>query len=260
MDIITVFLLGILAGIIGAILGLGGGVIMLPASELILGLSAPLAVGTTLFAVIFTSVSGTLGHYRAGNVRAKSGLYVALGGVAGVFGGSYVFKHYLTANVEVLRTLLGIIFLVMAVKMALEVYNDWSNKSGGDREEKSLPYYYLIFLGIFTGTLTGLLGLGGGFIMVPAMMWMLGLKPSEAAGTTLLAMLPIAVAGGFIKLIHGFVDLKSAFLLGFGTIIGAQIGVKVSSLIKPQFFKVCFTVIFIFLALDYLSPLLHTIL
>lgn len=256
MDVIIVLLLGILAGIIGAVLGLGGGVIILPASEIFLGLSTPMAIGTTLFAIIFTSVSGALGHYREGNVNVKSGLYVAAGGIAGVLAGSYVFKQYLASKVAVLESLLGVIFLIMAVKMACEAYQAFKNGDETDnRTEKEIPFYYLIFLGLFTGSLTGLLGLGGGFIMVPAMMWMLGLQPKKAAATTLLAMLPVAFTGGFIKLWHGFVDLKGALLLGTGTVLGAQIGVKVSRHVKTEVFKTCFAVIFIFLAVDYLSPL-----
>lgn len=256
MDVIAVLFLGALAGIIGAVLGLGGGVVMLPAAQIFLGLPTPRAIGTTLFAIIFTSVSGAFGHYREGNVRVKSGLYVAVGGIIGVLAGSYVFKHYLAARLALLESLLGIIFLVMAVKMAYEAYKAFKNGSAdADGAGKEIPFYYLILLGLFTGTLTGLLGLGGGFIMVPAMMWILGLPPREAAATTLLAMLPISFTGGLIKLMHGFVDLKAALLLGIGTVIGAQIGVKVAGYVKTAIFKTCFAVIFIFLSCEYLSPL-----
>ncbi|MBO8158899.1 sulfite exporter TauE/SafE family protein [Thermosyntropha sp.] len=261
MSILMVLLMGMTAGILGAILGIGGGVVMLPASEILLGLSSPVAVGTTLFAVIFTSVSGAFGHYRKGNVEVKSGLLVALGGITGVCAGSYIFKQYLTTNVELLKVLLGIIFLIMAAKMAWEVYAGWQKGEKADEtKEKKIPFYYLILLGIFTGTLTGLLGLGGGFIMVPAMMWMLNLKPAKAAGTTLLAMLPIALFGGMIKLLQGFVDFETGFLMGLGTVIGAQIGVKISNVIRPELFKVCFTIIFILLAFDYLQSFVHMLL
>ncbi|SHG83306.1 hypothetical protein SAMN02745221_01071 [Thermosyntropha lipolytica DSM 11003] len=261
MSGLVVLVLGILAGIIGAVLGLGGGVIMLPASQIFLGLSTPVAIGTTLLAIVFTSFSGALGHYRAGNVKVKSGLYVALGGITGVLAGSYVFKYYLASRLAILESMLGVIFFIMAVKMALEAYDAFKNGvNGEDYRVRELPFYYLVLLGIITGSLTGLLGLGGGFIMVPAMMWMLGLKPQEAAATTLLAMLPVALTGGIIKLGHGFVDLRAALLMGTGTVIGAQIGVKVSGYVKVEVFKTCFAFIFAFLAFDYLSPLVNILL
>ena len=83
-----------------------------------------------------------------------------------------------------------------------------------------------------------------------------GLEPLEAVGTTLLAMLPITLFGALIKLGQGFVNVSAGLMIGFGSIFGAQIGVRISSLINPIIFKGLFSIIFIYLACSYLLPML----
>ncbi|QGU00197.1 hypothetical protein SYNTR_1603 [Candidatus Syntrophocurvum alkaliphilum] len=258
--IIYLIITGILAGILGAILGLGGGIIMLPAIQLLLGFEPLTAVGTTLVAIVFTSISGAYGHYRAGNVLVKKAITIGAGGLIGIIVGSFVFKEYFTEDVSILTLLLGILFFGMCIRMAYESYKEWkiyNAKTNNDLLNKVKTnkqfLYPLFILGIVTGCLTGMLGLGGGFILVPAILWILSLSPSVAVGTTLLAMFPITAFGGAIKLMQGFVDIQAAILLGIGTIIGAQIGVKISSFISPLIFRLLFTVIFAYMSFVYLT-------
>lgn len=249
-------LTGILAGILGALLGVGGGIIMLPATHFLLEFNTVQAVGTTLFAVMFTAASGALGHLKKGNVNLKYAVLVGGGGLLGVLMGSYIFKDYLSSNIRTLEIMLGVLFLIMAFKMGIESFRELKNrgqyKINLESNSSKTPRGKLVLLGLFTGTLTGILGLGGGFIMVPAMMWFCRVKTYEAVGTTLLAMLPIAALGGILKLQQGFVDLSVGLLLGMGTIIGAVLGVYVSRMIKPVMIKVMFAFIFTYLALNYL--------
>ncbi|MDD4549348.1 MAG: sulfite exporter TauE/SafE family protein [Syntrophomonadaceae bacterium] len=249
-------LTGILAGVLGALLGIGGGIIMLPATHFLLGFNTTEAVGTTLFAIMFTAASGALGHLKKGNVIVKYAALVGGGGLLGVIAGSYIFKDYLSGNIRMLEIMLGLLFLVMALRTGIESYRELRNRgqhnSNLDASGNKTPRGGLVLLGVFTGTLTGVLGLGGGFIMVPAMMWFFGVKTYEAVGTTLLAMFPIAVLGGILKLQQGFVDLSAGLLLGMGTIIGAMLGVYVSRMIKPVMIKVMFAFIFTYLAFNYL--------
>lgn len=251
---------GIAAGILGAILGLGGGIIMLPAIQLLLGFDPIMAVGTSLFAVIFTSFSGALGHFRGGNVRLKSALLVGGGGLLGMLVGSHIFKHYLSGSVETLKLIMGLLFLFMAVKMGRESYQEWKANLGVDKEALNAAENEhftenvsgMMGLGMFTGILSGMLGVGGGFIMVPGMMWFFNAGPRLAVGTTLTAMLPIALMGGLIKLFQGFVIMPDAVVLGLGTVIGAQIGVRISGKISAAALKFLFTILFIFLTFTYL--------
>lgn len=246
---------GCLAGLVGALLGVSGGIIMLPVNQFILGFSPTIAVGTSLFAAIFTTISGAFGHFRDGNVRVKSALLIGCGGLVGVLLGSYVFKAYLSDNIAILQMLLGLLFLSMAVRMSWDTYREW-RKVETKSPPPQAPYKYrsllLILLGLLTGTMAGVFGIGGGFILVPVLIWYFAAEPYEAVGTTLLAMLPYIATGALIKTGQNFVNLPCGLLLGLGAIAGAQLGVVISHKINPLVFKLVFSLLFLYLAGQYL--------
>lgn len=255
---IVALISGGLAGVVGALLGVSGGIIMLPVNQFILGFSPAIAVGTSLFAAIFTTTSGAYGHFRNGNVRVKSALLIGGGGLVGVLLGSYVFKAYLSHNTAILEMLLGLLFLSMAVRMGRETYREWRRGETKKPQQRALYEYQsllLVLLGLLTGTMAGVFGIGGGFILVPALIWYFAAEPYEAVGTTLLAMLPYIAVGAMIKTGQNFVNLPCGLLLGLGAIIGAQLGVVISRNINPLFFKLIFTLLFLYLAGQYLSAL-----
>ncbi|MGI6487623.1 MAG: sulfite exporter TauE/SafE family protein [Syntrophomonadaceae bacterium] len=249
-------LTGALAGMVGALLGVSGGIIMLPANQFILGFSPPLAVGTSLFAAIFTTISGGYGHFRQGNVQVKTALLIGSAGLVGTLLGSYIFKAYLSANAQLLEFLLGLLFLSMTVRMSREAYKEWrgqpNNKPGSARVNSEIVH--LLLLGLVTGTMAGIFGVGGGFLIVPALIWFLAFEPYMAVGTTLLAMLPYITLGSMIKLQQGFVNLPAGLLLGVGAILGAQLGVIISRKVSPLTFKIIFTLLFFYLSCRYLYP------
>jgi len=259
LDYFVLLAIGVVAGTLGSMVGLGGGIIMLPATQLFLGFDLLISVGTTLFAVIFTSLSAAIGHFRAGNVRLKSAGYTGLGGLLGVLLGSYIFKQYLTNSVVILKMVLGIFFILMAYRLGREAYNEWVKRAvpeyvtpSNDSRERVLA---LLALGFFTGIMTGMLGIGGGFILTPGIMFICAASPQMAVGTTMLAMLPLSLSGGIIKLWQGYVNLPAGIILGLGTALGAQAGVWLSSRISATLLKAIFTLIFTILAVDYLYPI-----
>lgn len=255
MTILLSIIIGMLAGILGAVLGIGGGIIMLPLSGLLLGFDPATAVGTTLFAVFFTAVSGSYGHFKNGNVKIKDGLLVGTGGVIGLLPASYLFKHYLSTNMDLLESLLGFLFLFFALRIAYNFFQEWRGNSNRQQEEtfeQNNNFLKPLLLGIITGMFSGILGIGGGFIMVPGLLLLFAISPVQAVGTSLFAMIPISGIGGLIKLFQGFVNLPVGIFLGVGTIIGAQMGVQISGLIKPLVFKGLFALLFFCLAVSYL--------
>ncbi len=254
MTVLLSVTIGFLAGVLGAVLGIGGGVIMLPLSSLLLGYDAVTAVSTTLFAVFFTAVSGAFGHFRNGNVNIRAGLLVGAGGVIGLLPASWLFKHYLSENTGMLESLLGFLFLFFALRIAVDFAQEWLGKDSRQPKVNRQQYSYIkpILLGVITGMFAGILGVGGGFIMVPGLLLFFGLTPIQAVGTSLFAMIAISGIGGLIKLGQGFVQLPVGILLGLGTIVGAQLGVKISNLIKPMVLKGIFILLFLYLAVIYL--------
>lgn len=249
-------LVGVLAGILGAIIGVGGAVVMLPATEFLMNLSTVNSIGTTLFAVMFTALSGAWGHYRQGNVNVSWGLLVGSGGLLGVVLGSYLFKEYLSTQEHLLTLMLAVLFAFFAIRMARDTCQEMKNRDRVQIQTQIVskaPLWTMPIVGLVVGCLTGILGLGGGFLIVPAMIWLYGAPPYLAVGTTLLAIFPITAVGAFAKLSQGFVVLPIALLMGAGTLIGTQLGTPITRFIKPAVFKGIFTLLFILLTISYLS-------
>ncbi|CFY11885.1 Transmembrane protein TauE like [Syntrophomonas zehnderi OL-4] len=264
MAYLILLAIGLLAGILGSMVGLGGGIIMLPAVQLILGFNVLIAVGTTLFAVIFTSLSAAIGHYQAGHVQMKSAVLVGTSGLLGVILGSYVFKAYLSTSIDILKAVLGILFFWVAYRLGREVWQEWSQKNlpcpdnniGYAHKE---PTGALLALGFFSGTLSGLLGIGGGFIITPGIMFICAVSPQVAVGSSMLAMLPVSLGGGLIKLWQGYVNLPAGIILGLGTALGAQVGVYFSSRINSTLLKLVLSFLFISLSLQYIYPVFNAL-
>jgi uncharacterized membrane protein YfcA len=254
LSYLLIILVGLVAGTLGAIIGVGGAVVMLPASEFLMNLSTVDSIGTTLFAVMFTALSGGWAHYRQGNVNVSWGLRVGLGGLLGVVLGSYLFKEYLSTQEHLLTLMLAVLFAFLTIRMAKDTWQEIKNRDSGQNQTSSkAPLWTMPIVGLVVGCLTGVLGLGGGFLIVPAMIWLYGAPPYLAVGTTLLAILPITAVGAFAKLSQGFVVLPIALLMGVGTLIGTQLGAPVTRFIKPAVFKGIFTMLFILLTISYLA-------
>lgn len=245
----TLIVVGIAAGLLGGLVGTGGCSIMLPVLYFWLGYPATVAIGTTLFAVFFTATSGAYGHLIHKNVDKKTAVWLAGLGVVGVVLGSWFFTK-VTADTELLGLILGLAFILPTVRMFWEglvrtKMNRQGNSIPGSRSSKSL-------FGFVIGVLTGLVGLGGGYALVPGLIYIFGAPVYITMGTSLAAMIPLAVVGGVIKFAEGFVDLGTALLLGAGAIVGAQIGASIIKRFKPSTLKLIFGIYFLYVSLKFI--------
>jgi uncharacterized membrane protein YfcA len=253
----VLFITGFFAGLLGGWIGTGGCSIMLPILHFYLGFSAPLAVGTTLFAVIFTTLSGGFVHFKNKNVDRRTTMWMGIGGVIGVIIGSWLFI-YLSRQSAVLALIIGIVFIWPALRMAYEGLMPYLKKSsaapGGQPQEniiKGSPAKLSIF-GVIVGIATGLVGLGGGYAIVPGLIYLFGAPVYLTMGTSLAVMLPMAAIGGSIKLYQGYVVLIAGLILAAGTAIGAQVGAATIKKIKPNVLKLMFGVYFLYVALKFI--------
>ncbi len=117
--IVSLILFGLVAGIIGGFLGTGGCVIMLPALYFLYNYSLPVAIGTTIVAVIITASSGSIAHIKIKNVDYKTALVVAVSGGVGAIVGSEIFQ-YLILQLPLLKLILGLAFLYVSIRMIYE--------------------------------------------------------------------------------------------------------------------------------------------
>ncbi len=268
-------LLALLVGFLSGIFGVGGGFIMTP-FLLFLGLPASVVVGTQANQLVAASVTGVLGHWRKGNVDVQIGGLMLAGSIFGSLIGVFLFSllKYI-GQIDLVISLayvvmLGIIGMMMMVEsLRSAFFKGRSDKQGGakkrsrfDRWIAALPYkkrfrkskiYTSIFvpagIGFLGGLLVSIMGVGGGFILVPAMIYILGMSPLLVAGTSLFQ---IIFTTAFTTILHAAanqaVDLVLAFILIIGAVIGAQFGVRAARHIKGVYARMALSFMLLLVA------------
>lgn len=252
----SIFMLSAGVGVLSGIFGIGGGFLTTP-FLIFMGLPPGVAVGTQSAQLLASAVAGVLGHWNKGNVDIRMGLVMAAGGLLGTFIGTFVFKvleH--TGQIDftiyfLYIVLLGSMGLLMMAESVLAFSGrknpaDGFNACGVSDFIARLPYkmrfarsrLYISALvpagiGFAGGLLTSILGIGGGFILVPAMIYILGMPGLLVTGTSLFQMM---FTTAFSTVMHSAanhtVDIMLALVLIVGGVIGAQIGVTFSRFIK----------------------------
>jgi len=231
--------IGLLAGLMSGLFGVGGGTVIVPLLVLILKFDQRLAAGTSLAAIVPTATVGVISYAVHGSVDWIAALLLAAGAIVGAQIGSYLLPRVpITALrwgfVAFLGAVIVTLFLVVPSRDAELVLD-------------ALTVVGLLALGVVTGILAGLLGVGGGIIVVPALMLVFGTSDLVAKGTSLLMMIPTAVSGTVGNVRRGNVDLVAAALIGLAacttTALGAWIAVQVDPLVANILFALFLTVI-----------------
>lgn len=264
VNALIILAMGAGVGMMSGIFGVGGGFLMTPLL-MFYGIPPAVAVGTEANQIVASSVSGVLAHWKRGNVDLKMGLYLVAGGITGVILGQGVFVLLRSAGIEELGiklayvVFLGIVGALMFVESLGSLIKSFKKDKGGSaasgsaRSQKRgwiqrLPYkvrfrtskVYIsallpVGLGLFIGILAVIMGVGGGFVMVPAMIYIIGMPTSVVVGTSLFY---IIFATGLSTFMHAYynhtVDIVLALLLLVGGVIGAQVGTRVGANLKGE--------------------------
>lgn len=249
---VALLLIGLAAGLLGGLIGTGGCSVMLPSIHFWMGYSAPIAVGTTLFAVIFTAISGGYGHLMRRNLDKRATLWLGGFGIIGVVVGSWLFTR-LSSQTALLGLILGLAFLWPAARMIWEGVGLPGGKIVKEGSTMTPHTKGWAVFGGAIGVLTGVVGLGGGYALVPGLIYLFGAPVYLTMGTSLATMIPLALVGGGIKLAGGYVALAAASLLAGGTIVGAQIGAAVIKRFKPATLKLIFGVYFLYVSIKFIA-------
>ncbi len=249
VNIFIILSLGGAVGFLSGMLGLGGGFLMTPLLMFI-GIPPNVAVATSANQIVAASVSGALSHWRQGLVDVKMGMYLLLGGLFGSFTGIWIFK--LLSNAGQIETFLAIVYFILlfsigtlmliessqvirdrirkkTVKRKLH-YHNWAHRLPFKVRFYSSNLYISvippIIIGYFIGILSATMGIGGSFILIPSMIYFLGMPTSKVIGTSLFQIIFITA---FVTLLHATstfaVDAVLAFSLILSSVIGAQLGV-----------------------------------
>lgn len=251
--------LGGMVGVLSGMFGVGGGFLMTPLLFFI-GIPPAVAVATEANQIVASSFSGLLAHLRRKNVDLRMGLVLLVGGLIGAALGVMVFNYLKSlGQVDLLVRLCYVVFLgVVGGLMFIESLRALrkSRKAGGTparvRKERSwihaLPFkmrfrtsgLYIsvippVLVGVMVGILAAIMGVGGGFIMVPAMIYILGMPTKVVVGTSLFQIIFVTA---FTTLLHATtnftVDIVLAVLLLVGGVIGAQIGTQIGTRLRAE--------------------------
>ncbi|PWB97297.1 sulfite exporter TauE/SafE family protein [Salinibacterium hongtaonis] len=231
---------GLLAGFFSGLFGVGGGIVIVPLLVLLLAFPQRLASGTSLAAILPTAIAGSIGYAVRGEVDWVAAGCLAVGAIAGSLIGTWMLARI---SQGWLRWAFVAFQLIMAVSLFFVV----------PARETSLDYSVgtvlaLAGVGLFTGILSGLLGVGGGVIVVPVMLLFFGMGDLVAKGTSLVMMIPTATTGTISNLRNRNSDLRAAGIIGLLAIPASFGGIAVAAAIPPQLGSILFALLLLFTA------------
>jgi len=258
LDAVLLLGLGGLIGFLSGLFGVGGGFLMTPAL-IFIGVPPPVAVGTEANQIVASSVSGVLAHWQRGNVDFKMGFVLLLGGLFGSTFGVWLFAFLRSVGqIDLVIklsyvTFLGVIGALMFVESLRAMRRRRTSGAGRGKLHKhtwvhGLPFkmrfrrskLYISALlplgvGFLVGILAAIMGVGGGFVMVPAMIYLLGMPTSVVVGTSLFQIIFVTANVTFLQAYaNQTVDVVLALLLLAGAVIGAQLGAKASVALRGE--------------------------
>jgi len=250
MTYILYFITGIAAGIVGGLLGTGGCALIMPVIRFGFDFDPAFAVGTTLFAVVFTAGAGAYKHWRMGNVDRDTALFVGLPGIFGVIIGSLVFG-YLLKYKSLIDLILGLAFLFVSIRM---IYEGIFLRKKGELTGTQVPGKKKNqgILGGCIGFLTGIIGLGGGYALVPSFIYFFRSPTKIAIGTSMASFIWIALLGAIIKMFQNVVNIQAGIILGVGAAIGAIYGAALMAKFSSSTLKALFGILFFYVSLKYI--------
>lgn len=223
--ILTCVGVGLLAGLLSGLFGVGGGTVIVPLLVLILSFDQRLAAGTSLAAIVPTAAIGVISYAVHGSVAWIPALLLAAGAVVGAQIGTWMLPRL---SLTVLRW--GFVGFLVAVIISLFVVIP---SREADLALTWLSGIALVVVGVATGILSGLIGVGGGIVVVPALMLLFGTSDLVAKGTSLLMMIPTAVSGTIGNLRRHNVDLGAATLVGVAACTTTALGAWIATLVDP---------------------------
>ena len=267
INILVLFGLGGAVGFLSGLFGVGGGFLMTPLLIMV-GIPSTVAAASDSNQIVAASTSGTYAHWRLGNVDFKMGLFLLVGGVIGGTLGVQLIKVLRAlGNADFVIKITYVVMLgVIGIYMFIESLQSMRKKpveskrvaaepakvSRYARLVQALPYQMKfdksgvtlsllmpLILGVFVGILAAIMGVGGGFIMVPVMVYMLRMPMHVVVGTSLFQILFTCINVTVMQAISNFtVDLVLAIILLLGSTIGAQFGVRLSKRLKADQLKI----------------------
>lgn len=210
---------GFASGILSGLFGVGGGIVTTPAVNALLGGTAIEAVATPLPVIVPSAVVGSYTYAKAGAVDFAAARWSAIAGIPAATLGAYLTE---LANVHALLVVTAGLIALSAVRLI------WSREARVARHETDPRAWRFCVIGATAGGLSGLLGIGGGIVMVPAFTAWIAMPVKRALGTSLLVIPALAIPGTIVHAVLGHVDWAIFLVLTLGVVPGARIGAQIA--------------------------------
>lgn len=253
-DLAGLIALAFLVGIVSALMGVGGGFVVVPALAMIYGLDPRNAVGTSSLMIVFTAISSTIAYAMQRRIDYKVGALMTLGTVPGGILGAYATNFVKSKE---LAALFGIFEIAIAIRMAMERGGAPRGTDGGAAggkwawervlvDSKGEVFRYranippalaMSFLGGFA---SGFFGIGGGAVMVPVMVLVAGIPMHLAVAASMFMMIFTSISAASTHLLLGNVLLEYSLLLAIGIIGGTQIGARIARRLRAKWLRRAF--------------------
>lgn len=250
LTMILLVLIGLLSAVLGSLVGIGGGIIIVPTlvylgvnHHLLHGITTQIAIGTSSVILIVTGLSSSIGYLKTKQVDIKNGSIFLFGLLPGSLIGSFL-SRYLTLNS--FNLYFGIFMICVSILLMIrykikpfkifdkEKYRKTYIDAKGMTYHYSVPPMFAFFATLFIGVLTGLFGIGGGALMTPLMLIVFRFPPHVAVGTSMMMIFFSSVMSSIGHIIQGHVAWLYSIILIISSYIGAQIGVKINHSIKSE--------------------------
>ncbi|MEE8717506.1 MAG: sulfite exporter TauE/SafE family protein [Coriobacteriales bacterium] len=249
-------LAGILVGILSAMFGIGGGIVMVPLLHIGFGLPAAASSGTSLFAILPTSISGMVARLHDGTIRFKVGIVVGIAGACMSPVGAWV-SDVVPGVYAMVLTAVFIIFT--AYKMFKRVYDSRPVATPAVQAQEPARHAPLAYgvtpaprlyagcvgLGMVVGFLSGYLGLGGGFLIVPILQWAFGFSMKQATGTSLVSVAILAIPAFVMHALLGHVHWVFGIIMILGALVGTRLGAAILRKVNDRLLTGLFGVVLV---------------
>ncbi len=271
---------GAFLGLIMGLVGVGGGFLLTPIM-MFLGIPPPVAVASVANQLVAPSVSGVLSHWKRSNVDFKMGTVLLLGGVAGSSIGVILFNFLgkigqldfvIKSSYVIFLTIIGSLMFAESLRLILRTrkgkisrgklhQHNWLHGLPFKiRFRKSKLYISIllpILIGVIVGIFAALMGIGGGFIIVPAMIYLLGMPTSLVVGTSLFQIIFVAANTTILQASQNqTVDIVLATILLLGSVIGVQVGSRFTNILRGEYLRLILSSIIILVSLKLLIDLI----
>ena len=264
VDIFLLLFLSLLVGVLSGLFGVGGGFLMTP-FLIFMGIPPVYAVPNEVNNILATSVSGSLTHWFKNTLDYKMGFLIMCGGIVGTSLGMMTFSYF--SDIGKISTIISLLYMyllaIVGTLMLIDAFNESRKKEKVKKKLhehnwfQGLPFrmrfpksklyesaFTPLFLGLIVGFVAAMMGIGGAFLMVPAMIYIVGMPVKLIPGTSLFVTIFISA---IVTVLHAFnygsIDLFLVVPLIFGSIVGVQLGQKLGQYLDSNHLKSLFALL-----------------